>query len=293
MSWFSAIKKRWKQNKRERYQEEFRQNFEDTLAIHELETVHVNLIKHLHVALNPEYMEEVNTAFRLKFPRYSQRQVNELWRELKRYFVLAAIFKQVEMFHDKVDELWHLMLDDPNKYNQFCQTFIGHKIEHIPHKQPTWKPTERTLFDFYYVQLFTVDMISLKIWRKFFKEDKGISFLNEFTSRELTSLKQTYMRTNTSQEAEQTFEFFVARLKDAQKEGNLHWKKQYEQTDNASPAYFAYVEADEDAKHEFKDIFGGDSTDSGSSSDSASSHNHNDSGSDTSSCSSCSSCSSS
>lgn len=289
MGWLNRLKKQFNQTKSERFQEEFRQFYTQTLTIDELDTVHIQLMKQLHIALHPEYMEKVNTAFRLKFPRLSQQQVNVLWRELKKYFVLTAVFKQVDMFHSKVDELWHTMLEYKNEYDQFCQTFIGQSILHNPHIQPTHLPTERTLFDFYYVQLFTVNNDSIKIWGKFFKEDKGLSFVQAFTTNELGPLKQTYMRIPTSEYAEQTFEVFAAQIKQLQENPSVQWKKTYKQTNNASIAYFTYVGSDDDSDKDFKDIFGPDSTDSTSSHH----HDHSDSGSDTSSCSSCSSCSSS
>ena len=88
---------------------------------------------------------------------------------------MTAVFGKMEMFHATVDELWHIMLDDKQKYDRFCRDFLGQMILHHPHTEPVFKPVERTLFDFYYVQLFTIDSPSILTWGKFFKHDKATS----------------------------------------------------------------------------------------------------------------------
>ncbi|MDQ7860688.1 hypothetical protein RCO48_05075 [Peribacillus frigoritolerans] len=88
--------------------------------------------------------------------------------------------EKVEMFNSVIDELWHIMLKYRQEYDEFCQAFIGRTIQHHPHSEPVFKPEERTLFDFYYVQLFTVDSHSIQKWGKFFKHDKGLKLSPRF-----------------------------------------------------------------------------------------------------------------
>jgi len=273
--------------KLERFKREYQISKGDMQNIDFFDVVSERLAYSLDNALQTFDTAQLNLEFRIQYPRLSQKQVNEYWRELKRYFILVAIFKKVEMFHSKVDELWHLMLKDEKNYERFCQEYIGSKIQHISHSQPTFKPTERTFLDFCYVQLFTVDKVSLRIWGKFFKEDKGKQFLDDFETLSISSLKEKYMRTQTSLEAEETFIKFHKRFIEINEANVKRWKDKYNETNDAGPAYFAYIDAGESDK-EFNEVFGQDSH--GNTSDSSTHSDNHDSGS---SCSSCSSCSSS
>ncbi|WP_285768740.1 hypothetical protein [Peribacillus sp. SI8-4] len=286
------VKRQSEPAKLARYQKEFRQLHRGTLDVEASEIVAVALQDKLNVALDVAYMEKVNAEYRLEHPRVSQEKVNQAWRELKRYLIIAAVFGKVEMFNSAIDELWHIMLGYKQGYDQFCQAFIGTAILHHPHFQPVFKPEERTLFDFYYVQLFTVDSSSIRIWGKFFKHGKGHTYLRDFETMELEQLKAKYMRKPTSKHAEMTFEHFASQFKINRPLTEMNGRKIYNESDYAAPAYFTYVSTD-DFDHDFKDIFGnydasaghlGHSWDQGSSHDS-----HSDS---SSSCSSCSSCSS-
>lgn len=272
--------------RREGFKKEFQNKYHETLILSQTNIVNEEFIHRLNNALKADFMETVNTEFRLQFPRYSQNQVNELWRELKRYFLMAAVFKKIEMFNVKVDELWHIMLKFEKEYNEFCEMFIGRRIHHIPHGQPMFKPAERTFFDFCYVQLFSVDSVSLKIWGRFFKHGKGKELLQEFENGKMTKLKDKYMHDSPSSLGEKVFESFVSRFKEYKLDKSPIWQHSYKDSSDASYAYFAYVSTN-DKDDSFGDLFGHDS------SDSHGSHDGGHGGSDSSSCSSCSSCSSS
>ncbi|MES1041966.1 hypothetical protein [Peribacillus simplex] len=267
----------------------------ETLDLHATEIVSEALIEKLNTALDFNYMERVNTEFRLKHPRDSQLKVNQAWRELKRYLIMAAVFGKVEMFNSVIDELWHIMLNYRQEYDEFCQAFIGRTIQHHPHSEPVFKPDERTLFDFYYVQLFTVDSHSIQKSGKFFKHDKGQTLLRDFETLELEQLKEKYMQKPTSIQAERTFESFTSQFKENCPMTELNWRKTYDQTDYAAPAYFTYTSTD-DFDRKFKDIFGNVSNTVSSGSGHAGhgehSSSHDSSSDSSSSCSSCSSCSS-
>ncbi|MFJ7858410.1 hypothetical protein ACIQZM_11000 [Peribacillus sp. NPDC097206] len=287
------VKRRSEPVRMERYQQEFRRRYEETLDIGGNAIVSEALIEKLNQAMEIEYMEKFNTDFRMRHPRYTQGNVNELWRELKRYFIMTAVFGKMEMFHATVDELWHIMLDDKQKYDRFCRDFLGQMILHHPHTEPVFKPVERTLFDFYYVQLFTIDSPSILTWGKFFKHDKATSLLHDFETLEVDQLKEKYMRKPTSVEAEETFDRFSGLIKSDRTERSVDWQKRYNQMDYAAPAYFIYASADA-CDSDFKHLFGDDPA-HGSHSGNVGTDSHgsvHDSGSDSSSCSSCSSCSS-
>ncbi|PLT35464.1 hypothetical protein [Bacillus sp. V5-8f] len=271
----------------ERFSNEFKSSYPHTLSILPTDAVNTDLVNKLNEALNFDFMESVNTEFRVQFPRYSQNKVNDYWRELKRYLIFASIFQRVDMFNSKVDELWHIMLKHEAEYDNFCNQFIGSKILHIPISQPTFKPSERTFFDFCYVQLFTVDSITVKVWGKLFKHGKGQEFLEEFETESISTLKEKYMRQPTSSLAVSTFELFISRFKEDNTGRINRWHEAYKKNNDVSFGYFVYVDSD-DHDNSLRHVFGNDHSSSNSG------HGNEGSHSDTSSsCSSCSSCSSS
>ena len=284
------IKRMSEPNKSHRYQKQFQAAFAETKDIQETDIVPSSLIKKLNDSLDYEYMEKVNTEFRLRF-RTSQGKTNGLWREWKRYAIMSAVFGKVEMFNRQVDELWHIMLDDKQKYRSFCIGFIGEEIQHHPHGEPVFKPEERTFFDFLYIQLFQVDSLSLEIWGNFFKHDKGKALLEDFEQQTIEELKQNYMRKSASPEAETAFESFAVHMKEGRE--TYSDPLRYRETGEIYPAYFPYVYEDGRGRHPY---FGEPEASSGTHdhswnhSDLNSSHDSHDS---SSSCSSCSSCSSS
>lgn len=283
------LKKDNEPTRRERDSKEFHDQFNETLTISTTDVVNEEIVHMLNLALEKSFMEKVNTEFRLTFPRISQRQTNDYWRELKRYFLMAAVFKKVEMFNKKVDLLWHIMLKHEEDYEAFCRKFIGSKINHIAQSKPTFKPEERTFFDFCYVQMFTVDHAALKTWGKFFKHGKGTEYLQEFETAPLKSLQEKYMRIPTIPFAKTTFEAFTKRFKNIDIENAPYWKDKYNQTNDVSYGYFIYAGSDTDDRL-FKEMFGHDTADNSGNYSSFDSHGHFDSGSDGgSSCSSCSS----
>ncbi|MFJ7682953.1 hypothetical protein [Peribacillus butanolivorans] len=75
-----VVKRRSEPARIERYQNEFGKLYTDTLDVEVTEIVPEALIVQLNKALDYDYMEKVNTEFRLKYPRNSQEMVNELWR---------------------------------------------------------------------------------------------------------------------------------------------------------------------------------------------------------------------
>ena len=286
------IRRQLAPNKINRYQKQFQTAFEGTQDIQTTDIVPDSLIKKLNNSLDYEYMEKVNTEYRLRF-RTPQGKMNEIWREWKRYAIMTAVFGKVEMFNHQVDELWHIMLEDKHRYQKFCNTFIGEPIQHHPYSKPLFKPVERTLFDFLYIQLFKVDRFSLQVWGNFFKHDKGTAFLEDFEQETMDALKRKYMRKSASPEAEKAFEHFVVHMKEGRKTYSNPLR--YRETGEVYPAYFtyAYSEDYQDRHPYFGEPVSPSSPHSHagdhSGTNSNSSHDSHDS---SSSCSPCSSCSS-
>ncbi|USB31804.1 hypothetical protein [Paenibacillus sp. YPG26] len=92
------------------------------------------------------------------------------WVELKRFFIMCSVLKQVPMFSRAVDEVWHEMLMYTHEYQQFSKRFLGQMLHHAPNGEPTIPmPDERAWFDLVYVELFGWNYHSALIWGAFFR----------------------------------------------------------------------------------------------------------------------------
>ena len=61
--------------------------------------------------------------------------VAEARSELARYFILSKDLKRpLPMFSQFIDEVWHEMLTDAVKYEQFCQQTVGTIVWHNPER---------------------------------------------------------------------------------------------------------------------------------------------------------------
>lgn len=106
-----------------------------------------------------------------EFPHISANDLPGLWYELKKYLFLASLVKNLPMFSNDVDLVWHEFLEHEDEYNSFCLKFCGHIIEHHPHDKPKHLPKERALFDILYRGMFHISD-SNHYWGSFFSEKK-------------------------------------------------------------------------------------------------------------------------
>jgi len=91
--------------------------------------------------------------------------------ELKRFFLLAAVLREVNMFASRVDEVWHEMLMFTREYEDFCKRFAGATIHHAPHGAvaAAAAPAARPWFDWVYGELFVIYPESEALWGPFFR----------------------------------------------------------------------------------------------------------------------------
>ncbi|MCI2256079.1 hypothetical protein L2D08_17135 [Domibacillus sp. PGB-M46] len=79
--------------------------------------------------------------------------------ELKRFFILSAIMKNVPMYSAKVDAIWHDMILFTKDYAAFCEQFHGTMIHHTPTDKAKItrgaSQHERAVFELVYSVLFT------------------------------------------------------------------------------------------------------------------------------------------
>lgn len=79
--------------------------------------------------------------------------------ELKRFFFLSALLKNVPMYSEKVDAIWHDMILFTKDYAAFCEEFNGEMIHHTPTNKSTKtedaSEQERAVFELVYSVSFT------------------------------------------------------------------------------------------------------------------------------------------
>lgn len=80
---------------------------------------------------------------------------------------MASLLKQVPMFSDEVDDLWHEMLMFTKSYADFCAELMGSTVHHEPAITRRETPGARAWFDWVYCQLFEFTPYSAAIWGDF------------------------------------------------------------------------------------------------------------------------------
>ena len=67
---------------------------------------------------------------------YTNEDMVILEKELKKYFVLAALKtepgSELGMYSKDVDNLWHTFILFTKEYADFCKTYIHHFVHHVP-----------------------------------------------------------------------------------------------------------------------------------------------------------------
>ncbi|WP_409345649.1 hypothetical protein [Paenibacillus sp. MBLB4367] len=128
-----------------------------------------DLERRLNKALSPAFQEKLKMRHLQARPGMSDAEYEWKLFELKRYFVMCAVMRNVPMFSAAVDDIWHDMLMFTREYQRFCDEWIGTTIHHAPHTNVQPMPGERAWFDWVYSQLFEPTPFSGSIWNAFFR----------------------------------------------------------------------------------------------------------------------------
>ncbi|OMP66322.1 glycine-rich domain-containing protein [Domibacillus epiphyticus] len=112
--------------------------------------------------------------------------------ELKRFFLLSAVMKNVPMYNSKVDAIWHDMILFTKEYSVFCDVFNRGFIHHMPsvdrEKTEEKASHERAVFELFYTAIFSIHERTDSIHGGFFQNRLDKSFLtklNELTGDKL------------------------------------------------------------------------------------------------------------
>jgi hypothetical protein len=133
----------------------------------------------LEEAFPGEFAEMLKARVRSKYPRMTEPEYNWKLLELKRYFLMTAVLKDVPMFSEAVDDIWHEMLMFTREYNRFGEQFIGSTIHHAPHTGGQADPGGRAWFDWVYAHLFVPTPYSARIWGTFFRHPLNPDFIEQ------------------------------------------------------------------------------------------------------------------
>jgi len=134
----------------------------------------------LEAALDAEFVRRLEKRVQGHHPALTKAEWEWTWFELKRYFLMCGIMRQVQMYGMRTDEIWHDMLVFTREYQLFCDRFCGTMIHHAPHGQ-TNRPSEdeRAWFDWVYSELFELSPVTEQVWGRFFRYPMSRSMLDE------------------------------------------------------------------------------------------------------------------
>ncbi|WP_142386591.1 hypothetical protein [Bacillus sp. Marseille-P3661] len=177
----------------------------------------------LHETLDRDYIEKVKKRLLEHHPKMTEDEFEWCFFELKRYFLLNSIMKQVPMFSEEVDEVWHELILFTQPYHNFTSKFYGGMLHHMPNLKGEGDPNQRALFDWVYSQLFQITEYSWKTWGDFFRHPLNSDLLRDFKNENMDYLKKTYFKT--TEDNLELVEFLIHRLKNQLKESEEIYKK--------------------------------------------------------------------
>ncbi|MDQ0721885.1 putative membrane protein YgcG [Paenibacillus sp. W4I10] len=125
-------------------------------------------ILQLEKSYNKHFANKLKIRIQQEYPHMKTLEYRWKLIELKRYFIMASLLKQVPMFSDEVDDLWHEMLMFTKSYADFCAEFMGSTVHHEPAITRRETPGARAWFDWVYCQIFEFTPYSAAIWGDFF-----------------------------------------------------------------------------------------------------------------------------
>lgn len=201
----------------ERITHDFLNDAERYFTLNTNDWVSPSLKKKYEKALDKNFLLKVHQQYIKEHPK--RRHDSHLyWQELHRYLFMAGIFKQMEMFSEEVDHIWHIMLEYPTEYELFCHKFVGRVIEHKPHGEKQHKPKERALQDILYIMLFPLDSNSVRILGTFLEKERNafvLEWCREFQSSTTVEMEKKLMLPGTSPMAQNLLHDLVEEVKDS------------------------------------------------------------------------------
>ncbi|WP_394239531.1 hypothetical protein [Niallia oryzisoli] len=153
------------------------------------------LSDHLEQSLSKGYMENVENRV-MKDTKLKENEYHWRLQDLKRYFILTSLLKEVPMFSEKVDDLWHEMLMFTREYDDFSKKYLGTALHHRPNVKETPDPDLRGFFDWVYSELFFIRKENIYLYKGFFKYPVPPSVIEEFINLPENELINLYFKSD-------------------------------------------------------------------------------------------------
>ncbi|ART78713.1 hypothetical protein B4U37_21620 (plasmid) [Sutcliffiella horikoshii] len=123
--------------------------------------------------------------------------------ELKRFFVLTKILKNVSLYSKFADEIWHEMILSTKEYCKFSNIYNGEYIHHTP-KNPNDPlnvyyfayTDERAFFDWIYSKIFKILPENEYLNKKFFKTPLSKEFIKWIDQSSINDIRDRYFCSN-------------------------------------------------------------------------------------------------
>lgn len=153
------------------------------------------LINRLVWSYSREYVDRVKRRM-MENRGIREMEWNNRWFELKRFFLMTALMKQVPMYSREVDQVWHEMLMFTRAYEQFSKRFLGEYLHHEPHDAAGAAAgrTMRGWFDLLYCWLFQPTPYSVLTWGAFFRQPIPTEILRDFEGEVSEEVLERYFR---------------------------------------------------------------------------------------------------
>lgn len=147
-------------------------------------------------AMDADLKEKIKILFYRdpKNQNVSEYEFELRYFELQRYFIMCSLLKDVPMFSDEVDEVWHTFILSTRDYDTFCHRFMGEFLHHNPATTRTPNPHGRAWFDLIYTQLFKFTAFSGMTWGAFFRHPLSEKQIQELRNSSVDDLKNKYFR---------------------------------------------------------------------------------------------------
>ncbi|MCD7036021.1 hypothetical protein LRR81_17410 [Metabacillus sp. GX 13764] len=185
-----------------------------------------HIVDRLDAAWNQEYFQQVKARL-IEKGEIHPAEYDWYELELKRFFILSALLKNVPMYNEKTDKIWHEMMLFTKSYSRFCEEFFGRFLHHEPEtgeKPEEQKGFERGLFEFVYMQLFEAHINSENIYGKFLSNKLSSEQIRAIEEKSEAELLRDLFHPNVAEDSE-TARLTASKMKDDIKEArkiNLH-----------------------------------------------------------------------
>ncbi|WP_214803153.1 hypothetical protein [Exiguobacterium sp. ERU656] len=120
-------------------------------------------------SISEEFYKKISLKFQQNFNDSTTPKFEELWVEVKKFYLMKYISPNTPMFSQDVDEIWHIMILFTRNYEEFTRRFYGEMLHHDPNLTPHVDVKSRSWFEWLYLNMFTLDKFSWKIWGGFLR----------------------------------------------------------------------------------------------------------------------------